>query len=79
MRPPIIIDDTLFNDRVQRLIAAEGDSEKAGIPLEEIADLIHTRRMRINPMGQGSPSEPVTKGVKKPPVKGAAAIDDILG
>ena len=79
MRPPIIIDDTLFNDRVQRLIAAEGDSEKASIPLEEIADLIHTRRMRINPMGQGSPSEPVTKGVKKPSVKGAAAIDDILG
>ena len=79
MRPPIIIDDTLFNDRVQRLIAAEGDNEKAGISLEEIADLIHTRRMRINPMGQGSPSEPVSRGVKKAPIKGASAIDDLLG
>lgn len=74
MRPSLIIDDPTFNDRVSRLTATNGDAERAGVSLEEIADLIYTRRMRINPQA-GEPAAP--KG-KKEKITGAK-LDDFLG
>lgn len=77
MRPPIIIDDSLFNDRVSRLITTGGDAERAGVTLEEVADMIHTRRMRINPSA-GDPVAPKAPKGKKEKLTGPA-VDDFLG
>lgn len=73
MRPPIVIDDNVFNDRVARLIATQGNAERAGVSLEEVGDMIYTRRMRINPSA-GDP--PAPKG-KKEKITGAK-LDDLL-
>lgn len=76
MRPPIIIDDPTFNDRVGRLTAVGGDEVRAGVSLEEVADLIYTRRMRINPQA-GEPAAPKERK-KKEKITGAK-MDDLLG
>ena len=79
MRPPEIITDEVFNDRVSRLITTGGDSERAGVTLEEVADMIHTRRMRINPSA-GDPIETKAPKVKAPKTKiTGPAVDDLLG
>lgn len=77
MRPPIIIDDSTFNDRVNRIIATNGDSERAGVSLEEVADLIFTRRMRINPQAGEITAQRAAKP-KKEKITGQA-VDDLLG
>lgn len=77
MRPPIVIDDPVFNDRVSRLITTGGDAERAGVSLEEVADLIYTRRMRINPQAGEITVARATKPKKEKIV--GAAMDDLLG
>ena len=79
MRPPIIVDEQVFTQRVAALIAAEGDNVKANILLEEVADLVYTRRMRINPIGDSPPKEAKPKGARKASINGAQGIDDLLG
>lgn len=76
MRPPIIIDDPTFNDRVTRLTLTGADLDRAGITLEEVADLVYTRRMRINPQA-GEPAKVVVK-TKKEKITGDK-LDDLLG
>lgn len=77
MRPPIIIDDALFNDRVNRIITTNGDNDRAGVTLEEVADLIFTRRMRINPQAGEITAQRAAKP-KKETLRGKA-VDDLLG
>lgn len=76
MRPPILLDDTTFNDRLSRLITTQGDAERAGITLEEVADMIFTRRTNIGAVV----SEPKVKAPKGAKTKiTGQAMDDLLG
>lgn len=75
MRPPVVVDDQTFNDRVGRMVAVGGDMERAGLTLEEIADLVYTRRMIINPLGEATIAKAKTKATKIVGDK----MDDLLG
>lgn len=76
MRPPELITDEVFNDRLSRLIITQGDAERAGITLEEVADMIFTRRTNIGVVD----TTPKVKAPKAPKTKiTGQAMDDLLG
>lgn len=82
MRTPIVLDDPTFNDRLGRLVTANGDLERSGVTLEEVSDMIFTRMTRINPsIGEqieaASTKEKVPR-TKKEKVMGEK-MDDLLG
>lgn len=76
MRPPVLLDDPTFNDRLSRLITTQGDAERAGITLEEVSDMIFTRRTNIGVVD----TTPKVKAPKAPKTKiTGEAMDDLLG
>lgn len=74
MRLPVLIDDSVFNERLEKLVKALGDPVQAGVSLEEVADMVYTRRTRINP----SVGEQAVIGTGRKKTTGPA-MDDILG
>ncbi len=83
MDSPIrVLEDHEFSNHVAALIKSGGDIEAAGLTLDDIRNMIYTRRVRINPevaaQKEDQSTEPKTKrGARGPTIKGAD-LDDFL-
>lgn len=64
MRDPLLLSQEEFNDRLGRMVATQGDAERAGLALEDIRDMVHTRMKNLGV--DIDPAKP--KGVKKPKI-----------
>lgn len=77
MRPPLLIDPPTFDERIALLTAHGGDHIAAGLTLEEVGDMIFTRRTNVSPQSTVL-KEPKAKAAPKR-TTGAAKLDDLLG
>ena len=75
------LDEPTFNSHLAKLISANGELEKTDLSLQDIRNMIYTRRVKINPDVEGAvdrAKSPKTPSVNRKKVDGFG-VDDILG
>jgi len=76
--PLIFLEENIFNANLAKLISTKGELEGSGLTLQDIRNMIYTRRVKVNP-GVADAVEKVKKpGTKKEKLSGIN-VDDFLG
>lgn len=71
------LEDNIFNAHLAKLIATKGELEGTDLTLQDIRNMIYTRRVKVNP-GVADAVEKVKKpGTKKEKLSGIN-VDDFL-
>lgn len=76
----IFLEDNIFNAHLAKLISTKGELEGSGLTLQDIRNMIYTRRVKINPGVQDVVEKERVKkpGTKKEKLSGMN-VDDFLG
>lgn len=78
-----VLEEHEFSNHIAALIKSGGDIEAAGLTLDDIRNMIYTRRVRINPEiinqkeDEGGSTVAKPKKTRGPTIKGAD-LDDFL-
>lgn len=73
------LDEPIFQEMLNKLIASKGQLEGTGLILQDIRNMIYTRRLKVDPNVEGAvAATKKTKSTNKAKVEGFA-IDDLLG
>jgi len=78
--PLVFLEDNIFNAQLAKLIATKGELEGSGLTLQDLRNMIYTRRVKVNPGIPDTGEVPKTKkpGTKKERLSGIN-VDDFLG
>jgi hypothetical protein len=72
------LDEPTFNDYLQRLIKTKGELEGTGLVLQDIRNMIYTRRLKIDPNVEAAVEKAKeTKSTNRKKVSGIN-VDDFL-
>lgn len=75
------LDDPTFNSYMAKLISSKGELEGTGLTLQDIRNMIYTRRIKVNPDVEGAVEKaksPKSQSTNRKKVDGFG-VDDILG
>lgn len=75
------LDDPTFNSHMAKLISSKGELEGTGLTLQDIRNMIYTRRIKVNPDVEGAVEKaksPKSQSINRKKVDGFG-VDDILG
>lgn len=74
----VFLDEQTFNSNLQKLIATKGELEGTGLSLQDVRNMIYTRRIKVDPGVANIVEKEKAAKVKKEKVSGFG-VDDILG
>ena len=78
----VFLDEQTFNSHLQKFIESKGELEGTGLSLQDIRNMIYTRRIKVDPAVEKTVEKEreakAAKSTKRSKVDGFG-VDDILG
>ena len=76
--PLVFLDEPTFKGMLEKLVASKGSLEGTGLSLQDIRNMVYTRRLKVDPnMEQVVASTKKSKSTNRATVEGFG-IDDLL-